>query len=59
MVENINHLYPRYVECVGINDYYANSDITDKIDWTEANTPRSITARLKPGQKPENRKPMQ
>lgn len=29
------------------------------VDWTETNAPQSITARLKPGQKPENRKPMQ
>ena len=29
------------------------------VDWTEANTPRSITARLKPGQKSANRKPLQ
>lgn len=29
------------------------------VDWTEANTYRSITARLKPGQKPADRKPLQ
>jgi len=34
-------------------------DFYYKIDWTEANTPRSITARLKPGQIPANRKPLQ
>ncbi len=34
-------------------------DFYYKVDWTEADRPRSITARLKPGQKPANRKPLQ
>jgi hypothetical protein len=34
-------------------------DFDYTVDWTEANTSKSITARLKPGQKPENRKPLQ
>ena len=34
-------------------------DFYYKVGWSEANIPRSITARLKPGQKPANRKPLQ
>ena len=34
-------------------------DFEYTVDWTEGNTPQSITAHLKPGQKPENRKPLQ